>query len=526
MPVKSSQITLTDQFCGAGGSSQGARNAGKKIKGIEVSLALNHWPLAIETHNTNFPDTAHDCTDVSACDPRRYPSTTGLLTSPECKTHTPAGGNNHKKAKVQIELFKSGKIDPATERSRATMWDVCRFAEYHEYEFVVTENVIEAKTQWPLFDIWLSAMHKLGYNHQCLYFNSMFFHPTPQSRDRMYVVFWKKGNRKPELNYYPPAWCQHCEKNVPSVQSWKKAAVHYGKYGAKRGQYIYCCPACAKAVEPYYYAAFNAIDWSNPGTKISERKKPLKPKTIRRIKYGRENFNEPFIIELNRTGSARSVHSHISTLLAQGNHHGLVINDQHSTGVDFRVKSLSENFQGLTTEPHFKLVHPPYIINLEHTGNNNVKPVHEAFHTQTTTDGTGLFIPPLIVNNKGQSNSTPVTDPLNTLTTKSYHGLFTDEAVKSFLAYNYKGHQTSEIYEPTDGINCKERLSLISYSDADIEDCYYRMITPKEAKLAMAFDRDYVVLGSGKNQMKQLGNAVTPPPMEFIVSQCVKSLER
>lgn len=45
-------LTLTDLFCGAGGSSTGAiTNAG-----IEVRVASNHWALAVETHNTNHPD--------------------------------------------------------------------------------------------------------------------------------------------------------------------------------------------------------------------------------------------------------------------------------------------------------------------------------------------------------------------------------------------------------------------------------------------------------------------------------------
>ena len=48
---KKSFITVTDQFCGAGGSSIGATKAG-----AELRLALNHWQLAIDTHNTNFPD--------------------------------------------------------------------------------------------------------------------------------------------------------------------------------------------------------------------------------------------------------------------------------------------------------------------------------------------------------------------------------------------------------------------------------------------------------------------------------------
>ena len=207
--MKNSFITATDQFCGAGGSSQGARNAG-----VEVKMALNHWKLAIETHNTNFPDTLHDCTDISACDPRRYPSTNILITSPECTTHSPAGGNTHKSVKQSIDLFDKGVIDPATERSRATMWDVCRFAEYHNYELVIVENVVEARTKWVLFEVWLQAMHKLGYNHKCLYLNSMHFWPCPQSRDRMYVVFWKKGNKAPQLDYTPLAHCPCCGKDL------------------------------------------------------------------------------------------------------------------------------------------------------------------------------------------------------------------------------------------------------------------------------------------------------------------------
>jgi protein gp37 len=61
--------------------------------GLRVRMAMNHWELAVETHNTNFPDTDHDCCDISASDPRRYPSTDILITSPECTTHSPAGGN-------------------------------------------------------------------------------------------------------------------------------------------------------------------------------------------------------------------------------------------------------------------------------------------------------------------------------------------------------------------------------------------------------------------------------------------------
>lgn len=50
------------------------------------------------------------------------------------------------------------------------------------------------------------------------------------------------------------------------------------------------------------------------------------------------------------------------------------------------------------------------------------------------------------------------------------------------------------------------------------------MLKPGEIKLAMAFESDYVVLGNGRDQVKQLGNAVTPPVMEWLVRQVIKSL--
>ena len=46
-------ITLTDMFCGAGGSSTGAI----QVPGVKVRMAANHWKLACDVHNANHPDT-------------------------------------------------------------------------------------------------------------------------------------------------------------------------------------------------------------------------------------------------------------------------------------------------------------------------------------------------------------------------------------------------------------------------------------------------------------------------------------
>lgn len=45
-----------DLFAGAGGFSTGAQMAG-----VEVVWAANHWPVAVETHAANHPETAHVC---------------------------------------------------------------------------------------------------------------------------------------------------------------------------------------------------------------------------------------------------------------------------------------------------------------------------------------------------------------------------------------------------------------------------------------------------------------------------------
>ncbi len=39
-------LTITDLFCGAGGSSSGA----EQVPGVRVRMAANHWALAVETH--------------------------------------------------------------------------------------------------------------------------------------------------------------------------------------------------------------------------------------------------------------------------------------------------------------------------------------------------------------------------------------------------------------------------------------------------------------------------------------------
>lgn len=526
---KNSYLTVTDQFCGAGGSSQGVREVSKAMGGgLEVKLALNHWKLAIETHNTNFPDTLHDCTDVSACDPRRYPKTNILITSPECTNHSLAKG---KKRNNRADLFTA--LDPAEERSRATMWDVPRFAEYHSYEIIIVENVVDAR-YWVQWEAWLLAMHLLGYEHKCVYANSMHFHPTPQSRDRMYVVFWKKGNKAPDLALRPRGYCTSCGKETETYQAWKKANVNWGKY---RQQYVYRCPTCTTIVEPYYYAAFNCIDWSIPGTRIGDRKKPLSDNTIKRIQYGIDKYwQQPQIITTRYSSGldcrVRNAMDEVMPTQPGDQSHAIlnpiIVKRNHTTSPGALVKgSTTEPLPTQLTDNGFHILNP-MLMNSEWSGDNKVRnAATEPSFTQTTRATNGVVMP-FIVENKGTSKSRSVNDRLGCITTANYHALLSHEALQSFIAYNYNGNGVSDIKKAINTVTTKDRSALITpnakYPIPKLEDCQYRMLLPHEVKLGMAFDKDYIVLGNSKEQVKQCGNAVTPPAMKFLIERCVATL--
>lgn len=528
-----STIKIHDQFCGCGGSSQGVRNLSRKMGGgLDVSLAMNHWRLAIETHSTNFPDTDHDCADMSGVDPRRYPSADILITSPECTNHSLAKGIKRKYQQTQT-LFGKLEIDPSAERSRATMWDVPRFAEVHNYNLIIVENVVDARL-WIMWDAWLHAMHILGYLHKSVFLNSQHAHPTPQSRDRMYVVFWKKGNKAPDLEITPAAHCASCGKNVNAIQSWKNPQKKFGKY---RQQYVYRCPACSGVVEPYYYSAFNCIDWSIPAQKIGERKKSLSPNTIRRIEHGIDKYgNVPLVLHCDQTSVLGRSHSLDKTMYTQTTRQtaGLIcpgfLSKQYGGGFDAKHSPVGfhEPTGTITTTDHHALVQLPHIVTSRYISGIacRVRDSTQAIPTQPGDVSHYVLGIPFIAENFGTSKSKAITAPIGCQTAVPSYGLVSNKAVNAFLTYYYGKITTSGMGDSINTVTAKDRAAIVltPAGNIDINECTYRMLKDREIQRAMAFDDDYIVLGNAKDKVTQLGNAVTPPVMEMLVERCIQTL--
>jgi DNA (cytosine-5)-methyltransferase 1 len=550
-------ITVTDLFCGAGGSSSGLST----LPGVKVVMAANHWKLAIESHQANHPETDHDSADISQVEPSRFPTTDILWASPECTNHSVAKGIKRQRINESalFELEGTKPLpDEAAIRSRATMWDVPRFAEYHHYKAIIIENVVDAY-RWIPFPAWLMAMEALGYEHQLVWLNSMHAQarglPAPQSRDRMYVVFWLKGNRKPDIQKWtsPRARCA-IHGIVSAVQTFKKAE----RWGRYRAQYVYRCPSCAAIVEPDWLPAASAIDWSIEGKRIGDREKPLSPKTMHRIERGIEKYWKPIVLEAagNTYDSADPKHKQYGTgyLRAWPTEEALrTLHATESKGLAFppiitdgirgegTVQSAADPMLTQTTAQTKGLLIP-----VEGRTGKVAQPVSDALRTQSTRNETGIVVPlrnngvakstdqpidtvtasgnhhALIMrNNTARGDqaqmSTPATEPLRTLTTAGHQSLLTP--------YYGASESARSTAEPHGTLTTTDRYGLVEGSfSVDVEDCVFRMLTPDEIKVGMAFAHDYILKGNKREQVKQSGNAVTPPAARDLGAAVIESL--
>lgn len=500
-------LTITDLFCGAGGSAQGAH----AVPGIELRLAANHWKLAVESHAENFPHADHLIADISQVDPRRVPRTDLLWASPECTNHSQAKGI---KRVSQPDLFGETLPPEAAERSRATMWDVPRFAERHAYRAIVVENVVDA-AKWVMWDAWLLAMRSLGYEHQLVSLNSMHAPAAvapraPQSRDRLYIVFHRAGDPRPDVAPRPLAWCPACDANVRAVQAWKPGR----RVGRYRQQYSYVCER-NHPVEPYALPAASAIDWTMPGQRIGDRLKPLSPKTLARIQAGLAKYaGRGLIVPSGGTWNetATPLHHPMRTRTARETD-ALVVPVEGRDGK--QAQHAGEPMRTMTTRAETALVVPYY-------GNQReAVPAGRPMPTMGTVDTAGIaFIAEL---RGGGSKHRPVTEPLSTLTASGTHHML----VRNNSSKGAGGEMCTPATEPARTITTAGHQSLVGWDRPlpQVDDCTFRMLEPHEIQAAMAFHGDYRVLGNRRERVRQLGNAVTPPAAEFLLTAVTAALE-
>lgn len=466
--------TFVDLFCGAGGSSTGLVLAGWRLL-----LGANHDERAIETHAANHRDADHLCADVSQYDMRRLPKADVLWASPICTEISPAGGRRKRKAPPQGQPWIDGfeVSDDTMTRTRATFWDVIRATEVWRYKAVICENVVEALS-WELFELWREGMHRLGYTSQIVSASSAHIGgaenlPAPQWRDRIYICFVKTGIKTPDLEPRPAALCQQCGE-VEAIQSWRNGR-RVGKY---RQQYDYRCPECKRLVEPYIRPASSIIDWSNLGTRIGDRPRPLAKATMARIEAGLVRYPaDPTLLTVNHSGhDGRPVPADQAPLAS-------------------RTAKIGDGV--LVPAGAF------YVKNYSGRPQDRVCHVDDPLGTVTTKRAHSLVVPPqedsFVVTLRRNGGADPVGHPLTGVSAGgNHHG----------LVVPYRNGSAKPTSDPLLTLGTRDSAGLVRPA-VSVEDCYFRMIQPREQLLAQRFPTDYIVKGNKGEQTMQAGNAVS-----------------
>jgi DNA (cytosine-5)-methyltransferase 1 len=513
-------LTFTDIFCGAGGSSIGLTEAG-----FRLVLAANHWQRAIDTHAANFTHAEHLCADVNNYDMRRLPTTDVLWASPICTEASPSGaggggGAKYRQVDGQVALgFDGEPVEQAGyERTRATFHDVIRATEVHRYKAVIVENVPDVAWKWELYSWWLTGMQLLGYNVQIVSVSSAHVgdehNPfAPQWRNRKYIVATREGIPLPDVKPRPLAWCQRCGTDVHAQQWWKpKTRLYLGQpVGKYRQQYLYQCPTGHAFVEPYVLPAASVIDWDNLGPRLGDRKRLPVAKTLARIEAGLSLLREAALITVNHSDGG-----HRAVPLARG-------------PLPTRTVHIGE---GIATHP--------LLVPCGGSRYDDAADATQPFRTRLTRESEAVLTPPaFIAQMRNHCTAAGVDEPLTTMTTSGRHHYlgtvpqtgrtYPARDGRHALVVPYRsGNVTTTADEPLLTMATKTAAGIARPGtdgpELRVEDCHFRMLTPREQLRSQRFPDTYHVTGTVAEQTMQAGNAVSANVAHWLGRQVAAAL--
>ncbi|SHG78832.1 DNA cytosine methyltransferase [Halobaculum gomorrense] len=456
-------LTAIDLFCGAGGFSHGLALECEDL-GYDVRLiAVNHDDDAIATHKRNHPWAEHHNAKVEELHP---PAVVGgddvdlLVAGPECTHFSSARG---------------GK--PVSEQRRASPWHVVDWIQKTQPDAVLVENVPELRSWGPIdddgrptrngetFEAWVDVIHSLGYSVSHDVLNAADYGDAT-SRRRLFVVA-RRGHR----------------------------ATHPEPTHAR-------APAPDDDRAPWRPAA-EIIDWTDRGSSIWTRSRPLSNNTMQRIAQGlRDHCSEEVAAyadvvadlvpaDIERLQDDIVPVDDLEDALADRDEPFLVSSTGTAAvdggtrmvmGQQSNARALDADREPVPTIATRGAVHfieaQPFVKprNLPRGGlhtNATYVANDRPLHTVTASNHDGHLISPFLVEYYGNSDSAPVDEPLPTVTTKDRHAL------------------------------CVPDLSPLGLG------LRYRMLQPRELAASQGFPADYEFVGDTKaSRTAQIGNAV------------------
>lgn len=507
--VSERDIVAVDLFCGAGGFSEGLRQACEEL-GYELhEAAVNHWDRAVETHEQNHPDAHQYHSKVEQLHP---PDVVERLTDSESvDVDLLVGGPSC----THFSRARGGK--PVNEQLRMSPWHVLNWLELLDVDAFVIENVPEIQDWGPvdedgqpvrdgsIFDAWTNALNALGYAVDWTELVAADY-GDPTTRKRFFIV----GRQHGSATFPEPT---HSDDD-PEL--------------------------------PDYRTAADIIDWSDLGESIWTRDltekrvhSPPKDTTMQRIAEGlRRHCDDalaPFADVLDtlgrdeiRTLRERVVPAEYADLAAATLDDPFLVAtdalDSFDDSILLRQQdgahpwSISERpVPTIATKGAHAMVTPSLVMpkNGPQRGphsNPLYDPAEQPAHTITADPRAKLVSPylsPLYNPSAGQRPRTRDIDrPLMTVTaSKPTPAMLTTPTVRPFID-DYEGPAKS-LDAPLGTITSRDRFALCV---PDLFpwglDIRYRMLQPEELKQAQGFPADYEIAGTKSDRTEQIGNAV------------------
>lgn len=540
------EFLLIDLFCGAGGTTTGAENSGVCM----VIAAINHDPLAIDSHAANHKHVLHMEEDILVADLRPiiscirkwraiYPNAKLILwASLECTNFSNAKGGL-----------------PRDADSRSLAYGMFRYLDEINPEYFFIENVKEfmswgdldengkplSKLEGREYVRWVKRIQAYGYTHDWRMLNAADFGGVT-IRERYFGAFYKPS--------VPFAWPQRT----------------HGKRASKGKMF-------ADELRPWR-AVKEVLDFNDLGSSIFDRKKPLVEKTIRRILAGLKKFHgEQQIMTCNSPGYCVPAERPIGALTTVNNK-ALVTPFMYQYNGQSIGRSLNEPCATVTIESKLYLATP---MLAGYYGNGNCSsieqpcptiPTHDRFAMVTpwidrqfrsgryasVSDPSGaiLTVPKMslcsafLVPSNFDNQPRSIDDPAPTILASRKH----TNIASSFIVNPQYKNKGNSVHKPAPTVIAQQRsypLSLATStpdgiprwieSDTDtpemselkkfmknnsIADIYMRMLKVSELKLIQGFPVDYVLKGPLNEQKKFIGNSVETG----VVSAWMKELAR
>lgn len=374
-------LLVADLFCGAGGSSEGARRF-LESSGFRMKLvAINHNPVAIDTHSRNHPAARHYCVDVDSTRPSQVVPEGYLdllMASPSC---------------VFFSKARGGK--PVSDQQRMAPWRVVDWCTELRVKCLLVENVPEfmnwgpcGKSGKPLkkrkgefFAAWVEALRQIGFSVEWKVLNAANYGDAT-TRERFFLMARSDGR--------PIVW--------PEQTHWEDGV------GEKR-----------------WRAAREVIDWSIQGQSIFDRKKPLSKKTLCRILAGAIRFEWPagFIRALRKLIGPGHKLIMPKKLRENRGKEFLLRSDMHKSNASC-FRSPDDPLPTLTTRSGMGVAEP--FLMPQRSDKNPSRTVSDPVPTVTTVPRMGVA-EPMLSPYYGQSGCASIKKPLATVTTKARFGL-------------------------------------------------------------------------------------------------------